>query len=84
MRSFLNAILAFIGAESLTDEEFDSVEATAQSYNQASYDDLSRIVLARDGVSTIHDRLNYYYLARGVEIEESDTAKSEVFIGGQV
>jgi hypothetical protein len=84
MRDFLNLILSFIGAESLTDEEFSSVVATEEAYDQASYDDLSRIVLARESVSTIHERLNAYYIAKGVDIEESDTAHSNILIGSEV
>lgn len=81
MRSFLNAILAFIVAESLTDEEFDSVTATMQIYDQTSYDDLARILAARESVSVLQDRLVAYYQARGVDVEQSEIGKSNILAG---
>ena len=84
MRAFLNAILAFIGAESLTDEEFDSVESSSQTYDQASYDDLAAILEAREAVSTMQERLLNYYNARGAEISENDSGKSNIYAGSAI
>lgn len=81
MRTFLNGILSFIGAESLTDLEFDTVESTDQLYNQASYDDLARILDERESISTLQDRLKAYYEAKGADITQIDTATSEIYIG---
>ena len=81
MRDFLNAILAFISAESLTDVEFDSVEASVASYSQSTYDDLARILLEREAVSSVQERLTFYYKARGVSVTEADTASSNIYIG---
>lgn len=81
MREFLNAILSVISAESLTDIEFDSIEATTETYDQASYDDLSRILDERESISTLQDRLVAYYKVKGFDVEALDTAKSEIFIG---
>jgi len=81
MRDFLDAILAFIVAESLTDDEFDTVTATMPIYDQTSYDDLSRILAARESVSVLQDRLLAYYQAKGVSINPADTGKSDIFLG---
>ena len=81
MRSFLNAILTFIGATSLTDGEFATVEATVADYTQATYDDLARILESREAVSTTQARLVSYYTARGVLIESWDAGKTNIFIG---
>lgn len=81
MRSFLNAILTFIGATSLTDGEFATVEATVADYTQSTYDDLARILEAREAVSTTQARLLAYYQARGALIESWDTGKTNIFIG---
>lgn len=84
MRDFLDAILNFIVADSLTDEEFDTVEATVTIYDQATYDDLSRILENRESVSNMQERLLAYYTARGVTIEQADTAKSNILIGAVI
>lgn len=81
MRDFLNEILNFIVADSLTDEEFDTVEATVTIYDQATYDDLSRILAARESVSNMQERLLAYYTARGVDIDEADTGNSNIYVG---
>ena len=81
MRAFLNGILAFIVAESLTDEEFATVTATVVAYDQATYDDLSRILESREAISTVQDRLYAYYKARGASINEASTGKSNILLG---
>mgnify|MGYP003423022919 CR=1 FL=1 len=81
MRAFLNAILAVIGATSLTDGEFATVEATVADYTQATYDDLARILEARESVSLTMARLLSYYEARGALIEAWDAGKTNIFIG---
>jgi hypothetical protein len=40
MRDILNAILAFIGSESLTDDEFDSVDIDDDENNSEVYNAL--------------------------------------------
>lgn len=81
MRAFLNAILSVIQATSLTDEEFATVTATIQDYNQSTYDDLARILESREAVSLTQARLVSYYQARGALISALDTGKTNVFIG---
>jgi hypothetical protein len=81
VRDFLNGILNFIVAESLTDDEFDSVESTIPIYDQATYDDLARILSARESLSTLQARLLAYYQARGVEIDALETGSSNIYLG---
>ncbi len=81
MRTFLNNILAIIGSTSLTDGEFATVLSTTVEYSQSTYDDLARVLESRESVSTTIDRLNAYYLARGVTIEALETGKTNIFIG---
>lgn len=81
MRNFLNNILNFISAVSLTDPEFSSVTATETEYDQATYDDLARILAAREVVSDAQERLLGYYKAKGASITALDVAKSEIFLG---
>lgn len=81
MRDFLNGILAFIMAESLTDDEFETVTSTIPLYDQSTYDDLSRILATRDLVTDMQARLVAYYTAKGATITQADTAKSEIFMG---
>lgn len=81
MRAFLNAILAFIDAASLSDVEFDSIELTEQEYTVETYEALLAIVDERETVSNTRDRLRYYFLARDVEISESIPAETNIYAG---
>lgn len=81
MRAFLDAILAIIGASSMTDSEYLTVESTVADYTQSTYDDLARILENREAVSVTQARLSAYYTARGVLIESWDTGKTNIFIG---
>jgi hypothetical protein len=85
VRAFLNAILAFIGATALTDEEFDSIELDEADYTVDAYAELLTILQAREAVSTTRDRLAHYFLARGVEVTEDHATADEsssIFVGG--
>lgn len=81
MRSFLNGILTFIGAESLTDLEYDSITLVDQDYDQATYDALALILENREAISTMQDRLIGYFKAKGVDVAANDTGKSNIYIG---
>ena len=83
MRAFLNAILAFIGAESLTDEEFEycDEQLSSSAYDVATYTALDSVLADRESVSSNRDRLRYYFLARGVAVGELDQGKSNILIG---
>lgn len=85
MRDFLDAILMFIGSESLTDEEFDGIDATDEEYTQETFDLLKAVLESRDSVSTQLDKLAYYFLAKGVAVTGSEpTAKSHIFVGASI
>jgi hypothetical protein len=73
--------LAFIGAASLSDDEFETVTIEDQLYLQATYDQLELILDSREAVSAMRDRLKYYFLAKGTEVTQSSTGKSNVFLG---
>lgn len=87
MRDFLNAILDFIGSESLTDEEFETIEeqGTFVLYSKATYDVLKSTIEAREAVSGQSKKLKLYFIARGVDIcDGSKTVhapKSNILIG---
>lgn len=81
MRDFLNLILSFIGASSLTDTEFNSLTITEQVYTVEVYESLLGVLESRESVSDTATRLKYYFLARGVEVTTDYTPKSNIFIG---
>lgn len=84
MRTFLNNILAWIGTTSLTDEEFDSIDLEAAAWDQATYDVLSAVLVAREAVSSMQDRLKMTFQSRGIEIDGDAArvnAKSNILIG---
>ena len=82
MRDFLDAILAFIGTTSLTDDEFDAIEADEQVLSLELYAELVAMLDLRESVSNTRDRLKFYFLAANVEVSEVSAAKSNIFIGG--
>lgn len=84
MRDFLDAILAFIESESLTDEEFDTVALTEEAYTLETYTALRTILEARENVSGQTKRLKLYFVARGVDLSTSPktpTATSNIYLG---
>lgn len=81
MRDFLNAILSFIEASSLTNEEFDSLTVSVPEYTKEVYEALLGVLESRESVSNTRDRLRYYFLARGVEVDEPK-GRSNIFVGG--
>lgn len=84
MRDYLDAILSFIGAESLTDEEFESIDLEDTDDQVANYNSLVEVLRARDLVSDMISRLRYYFLAQGVAVSEPVTATSNIFVGAEL
>lgn len=88
MREWLNAILAFIGATSLTDVEYSSMNLLNVSinvYNQAAYDELAKVLAGRELVSDMQNRLIGFFRAKGLDtVQPLDVAKSEIFIGAPI
>lgn len=85
MREWLNGILAFIGATSLTDEEYDSIDLAGMSvnvYNQEAYNQLSSILISRESISTLHDNLIALFKIRGLEVVPAKVGKSTIYLGG--
>lgn len=81
MRNFLDSILIFIGATSLTDDEFDTVTASLPLYNQSTYNDLSKILAEREAISDMQDKLLAFYKAKGFDVSATDTGKSNILFG---
>lgn len=84
MRDWLNAVLQFIGSESLTDGEYDGIDQTGMSstvYNQAAYDQLVAVLEARESTSTTQERLVAVFKAKGTDVTAADVGKSQIFIG---
>lgn len=84
MRDWLNAILAFIGAESLTDGEYNGINFTKVTngvYDQGAYDELAKILAAREAVSTTQQRLVAFFKAKGTDVEPVQTGKSNIYLG---
>jgi len=87
VRDFLDAILTVIGAESLTTEEFEALGLTVQAYTVETYNALNGVLLAREGISDQPQRLEHYFLARGVDLSsavETDPARSNILIGEEL
>lgn len=83
MRDFLNAILLFIGAASLTDEEFDSIELSTAEYSLEVYSALDDLLLSRESVSSLRDRLRFFFMAKGLMIVEPG-GSSNILVGGSL
>lgn len=84
MRNFLDAVLAFIGATSLTDAEYDALNflnLEVAVYNEALYNELMKTLVARETVSTTRDRFRALFVAKGVSVPDVPATKSNVFLG---
>jgi hypothetical protein len=81
MRDFLNGILAFIGAASLTDEEWEGIDLTIQALNVETFEVLLSVLDARESISSTRERLKKYFEAAGVEVILTTTAKSNIYMG---
>lgn len=86
LRDDLDEILSFIGADTLTDDEFDIAEGMIDDPQNDSevYEALLAVLDSRELVSDYADKLRSYYAAQGVKFGAAATehAKSNVFIGG--
>lgn len=84
MRELLNGVFTFIGAESLTDEEWDILDALdlSSAYDNAAYKALDQTLKDREAVSTMRDKLKAYYTAKGVAVTADETKLSNIFVGG--
>lgn len=81
MRSFIDAILSVIGAESLTDVEFASLSGLSYGYNEDTYNSMALILMGRESVSTILDKLYYFFKLKNVDVTQASSATSNIFIG---
>lgn len=81
MREFLNAILVTIGAASLNDEEFTGLSISVYGYDQATYDALLAVLVSRESVSSLRDRLYHIFKAKGAEINQTETGQSNIYVG---
>lgn len=85
MREWLNAILTFIGAASLSDAEYNTINflhLEVSVHNQAAYDELSKVLAERETMSTMQERLAGFFRAKGLtDLTVADTAKSEILVG---
>lgn len=81
MRGFIDAILAAISTSSLTDEEFELFDSESETYSAALYGEIDQMLKDRETISTIRDRLKYYFMSKGAEIVQPSAAKSNIYIG---
>jgi len=84
VRLFLNNILSFIGSESLTDAEFNSIGVSQEGYTRENYEALKSVLQNREGVSGQLKKLQNYFSAKGVDLTNQPTRipASEILIGG--
>lgn len=84
MRDWINAVFVFIGASTLSDLEYAGIDQTGMTsmvYNQAAYDQMAAVLLAREAVSDMQARLVGVFTAKGAQITQIETAKTNVYIG---
>ena len=88
MRDFLDAILEFIESETLTDEEFETVdEDLFAEYTKEVYLALRSVLESRESISGQVKRLKQYFCAKGVDISDTaavPTPLSNILIGGEL
>lgn len=81
IRDFIDAILAVIGASSLTDEEFGYITVEDETYTAELYTEIILVLDTREAVSNTRDRLTAYFTARGVAVTEPSAGVSKIYLG---
>lgn len=87
MRDWLNGILSFIGSESLTDVEYSSMNVlniTTGEYSQAAYDELTKVLQSRNGISQTQDNLTALFKIKGLGVTPAVVGKSNIFLGASL
>ncbi len=85
LRTFLNDVLAFIGSESMTDDEYDALPVgLAQEYTKTTYEALRGVIVTRESVSTQAPKLKRYFEAKGVDLSTTPARipSSQILVGG--
>jgi hypothetical protein len=84
MREIINGIFSFIGAPSLTDEEWAYLDMRVDGLSSGAevYVALLAVLDAREAVTETRDRLRHYFLAKGVSLPEATPGNSSIFVGG--
>lgn len=83
-RYFVNDILRFIDAETLTDVEFGTIESTNKEYTQQLYNELFAILQSRGDLSDQEARLGMYFKSKGISISEATESYTNILVGGSV
>lgn len=85
MRDFLDNIFELIEAESLTDEEFGTIELDEPpAYSKAMYEQLRAILEARENLSNQVKRLKLFFISAGVDLSSTSsvpTPHSNIYLG---
>lgn len=83
LRQFIDAIFSLIGASSLTDLEYAEIpeETIVGTYDQALYEMLAEILVARDAVSNTQERLIAFFKVKNVDVAPVSTARSNILAG---
>lgn len=84
MRDDLNAILTFIGTESLTDEEFEAVDLDNMDDQVAVYEALKVVLEDRELGSAMTTRLQNYFLAKGTSVVSPSSPDSNIWVGSSL
>lgn len=82
-RTEIDAILAFIGTTSLTDDEWSSMDIDDESNDRDVYEALLLVLDERGSLTNYQDRLTSYYAAKGISFEAA-TGKSNIFVGSDL
>lgn len=86
-RSVCDQILRFIGAESLTDDEWATLTVTVNSTGLEVYQALYGVLDARGSTAAMMDRLACYFKAKGIDIvveTEREPGQPHIFIGSDL
>jgi len=87
VRNSMSLILIAVGSSALTDEEWDGLAFTGEALTVEGYDALVSILESRENVSNSLQRLEYYYLSRGIDISgaaDTESTDSVLFLGSDL
>lgn len=88
LREFLDSILEFIGSESLTDDEWDTITLPAvNTLSKEMYEALKAVLLTREDVSGQGKKLKLYFISAGVDLSAAPPVhvpNSNILFGGSI
>lgn len=83
-RTYYDRIFTLIGAETLTDDEWETLTVTGRDLSIEHFNEFKAILEGRESASNVVEKLQSYFLAAGVEVSYTPQAQTNIYLGGDL